>query len=1167
MPGDAVGTGAPQVAVLGPLEVSTPAGAVLPVRGTKQRALLSLLVLHRNRAVSASRLVHGLWGDHAPRGAEVTLRSHVSHLRPRLAEAGLGGALTSGPAGYRIALAPGQVDVDRFEDLAGRAQESLGLGFPGRAAALVRQAQGLWRGAPFDDLEDVEAAAAEAARLEELRLGSFEVLASAELASGRHREIVADLEALVDAHPFREGFCAQLMVALYRSGRQSEALAAYAAARERLADELGLDPGPELQALSQRVLRQDPVLLGDADVPAAAAPRAAAGVRPVRRPPDAVFAALARARLVGRATEAGRVATAWQAVAHGGRRLVLLSGDAGIGKSHLAAGIVQRATDEGAVVLVGRCDAAAVPYEPVASALRSSPEVEEVLHDAPASVAGELAPLLDGPRAAEADPARAAGVGSEGSQDPELSLYSAVTVVLRRLAAVRPVVVVVENAERIDRASALLLRHALTRLPSGILIVVTFRDPPGGRHPPLLELLGNLDPAVEVDRITLGPLNPLELADLVRDTVPDIDGHAERFWQHTGGNPFYAKEMAQVLAEGGADRHAWDVPLGVRDVLRHRLTALSEPTREVLPVAAVLGSTVDVELLAQVVRLPEDRVGEALDEAVAEGLLVESGSSWQGGYTLPHDLVRDALRSTLTGFTLRSLHLRAAEALMSRRGGLGAGSGAIAAHLRAAGPAADPAETARYSLEAAAELRSVYAWDEAVEHAEAAVRLLEPGPAGPAATAALTAGLTRLRSGRGYHEGVALLEVALRQYLRAGDEAAAGAVHSRIGGALCLHHSVMDVPRALEHFAAAERLLPAAQTVYHLHRGRSHAAMLGLRTGLLGEAAARAETIATTLGRRDLTVLTGWAAGWAALNEGRLADAAATWERAWATAHELADPYLGWSPVNAAALAANAYLLDPETARAWCRRGLGQPRFTAFTDPHGAVVDQLALALAAMGDLEGARGAAERLPEDAVANRMLLFLDGQWERAERSWAAAAASDESAGDLHDAALNLRWLATARLALGDDGGARAALGRALSLACEGPQVPTELDVRAVLAQVLAADDHPAAEEHLARCEEILAGGERWCGAAGQVELARAAVAAGRGDDALSDDAAARAVDVFAAYRLPWRRAAALQWWAGLLDRRGSHAEALKRRREGHEVLTGIGAADRWLQDGRR
>ena len=149
--------------------------------------------------------------------------------------------------------------------------------------------------------------------------------------------------------------------------------------------------------------------------------------------------------------------------------------------------------------------------------------------------------------------------------------------------------------------------------------------------------------------------------------------------------------------------------------------------------------------------------------------------------------------------------------------------------------------TARFDLLAAAEAASAFAWDDALDHAEAAVALLDAtGPASAHARAAVSAAMLWLRSGRGHHRALALLESALPEYLAAGDDEAAGAVHSRIGSALCLHHSVMDIPRALEHFDAAERLLTSPETEYHLHRGRAQAAMTGLRTDVLERAAARA---------------------------------------------------------------------------------------------------------------------------------------------------------------------------------------------------------------------------------------------------------------------------------------------------------------------------------------
>ena len=193
----------------------------------------------------------------------------------------------------------------------------------------------------------------------------------------------------------------------------------------------------------------------------------------------------------------------------------------------------------------------------------------------------------------------------------------------------------------------------------------------------------------------------------------------------------------------------------------------------------------------------------------------------------------------------------------------------VAVHLQAAGSVADPLEAAEWSLRAAQEASAVYAWDEAIQHADAAADLLQGNASDERlAEVAVVAANLRLRSSRGFDQAVTLLETALRRYLAAGMDSAAGTVHSRIGGALSLHHSVMDIPRALEHFEAAERLLGDSDRAFHVNRGRSQAAMFGLRTDVLGAAADKAASIAAEMGRRDLAVFAGWAQAWAAVNEG-----------------------------------------------------------------------------------------------------------------------------------------------------------------------------------------------------------------------------------------------------------------------------------------------------------
>jgi YVTN family beta-propeller protein len=229
---------------------------VLDLGGRKPAALLALLVLHANEGVSVDRLIDELWGEDPPRTARKSLQVHVSRLRKELGD----GMLETLPHGYALRLERGQVDLYRFEDLLERGRAALQRDNPGEAAAVLREALALWRGAPLAGLEAEPFARGAAARLDDLRLVATELRIDADLALGRHAGLVGELERLVTEQPFREGFRRQLMLALYRSERQAEALAAYRAARRTLIEELGVEPGPELRALESAILRHDPAL-------------------------------------------------------------------------------------------------------------------------------------------------------------------------------------------------------------------------------------------------------------------------------------------------------------------------------------------------------------------------------------------------------------------------------------------------------------------------------------------------------------------------------------------------------------------------------------------------------------------------------------------------------------------------------------------------------------------------------------------------------------------------------------------------------------------------------------------------------------------------------------------------------------------------------------------
>ena len=241
--------------ILGPLHISRD-GRQLGLGGHRQKVVVCLLLLHANEVISAEQIIDVLWGEAAPATARKALQVYISRLRRILGA----GVLETRAPGYLIRVQDGELDVQRFERLVAQGKHALATGDPGRAAALLRTALVLWRGPALADVMYEPFAQAEAGRLEELRLSCLEERIEADLALGRHADLVGELEVLTERHPYRERLSGRLMLALYRSGRQAEALEVYRRSHGRLVDELGIEPGPELRSLASRVLNQDPSL-------------------------------------------------------------------------------------------------------------------------------------------------------------------------------------------------------------------------------------------------------------------------------------------------------------------------------------------------------------------------------------------------------------------------------------------------------------------------------------------------------------------------------------------------------------------------------------------------------------------------------------------------------------------------------------------------------------------------------------------------------------------------------------------------------------------------------------------------------------------------------------------------------------------------------------------
>ena len=254
-----------QFRILGPLEVWDEGGEV-SLGGAKPRALLALLLLHPNEVVPADRLIDELWGEDSPERAAAALRVNVSRLRKALAQ----DVLKTRSPGYVVRVEHDELDLHRFERLVDEGRSLLARGLADGASERLRDALSLWRGPALADFSYESFAQPAVARLEEIRLAALELRMEADLALGRHDELVGDLEALVAEHGHRERLRRYLMIALYRAGRQADALSAYQDARRIFVDELGIDPSPALQELERAILRQDPALEVEAPAPARA---------------------------------------------------------------------------------------------------------------------------------------------------------------------------------------------------------------------------------------------------------------------------------------------------------------------------------------------------------------------------------------------------------------------------------------------------------------------------------------------------------------------------------------------------------------------------------------------------------------------------------------------------------------------------------------------------------------------------------------------------------------------------------------------------------------------------------------------------------------------------------------------------------------------------------
>ncbi len=607
--------------ILGPVEVMHDGQTVAP-GSPKQRALLVNLIVHHGKVVSRDRLIEDLWAGSPPSTGLGVLQNYISQLRKVL---GTTVVVTQG-TGYLLDVDPDSIDSVRFERLVEQGRTALQAGDPSHAGQVVGEALGLWRGPALADIAAEAFAQAEISRLHELRAVAVELGLEAQIARGRHREAVGAGEAAVAEHPFRERLWWLLMLALYRSGRQADALRAYQRARTALRDELGLEPGSELRDLEAAILDQrrdlDELLV-------TTTPRR----RVARHPRPATS-------LLGRAEEWSAIEAFLDGTADTAGELLLLVGEPGIGKTRLLEEAQRHVEGRGGIVIAGRGFEAerGRPYGVWVDALRSAPlpELDRNLRTA-------LAPLLP-------------ELGGAPTQlDDPNRLYDAVARLLSMLADKVPVAVLVDDVQWLDEPTFMLLHFAVRHLAASVAFVAAARPAELDENRASARVVQALRRDGALSELFVGPLTPASIAQLTEPIAPGAD--TEEIARATHGNPLFALEMARALARGGESL------TGRLDALiGDRLARLDESAGVLVPWAAAFGRGVPPAVLAQLVEREPAELFEPIGMLERHGVL---RSDDDGHVDFVHDLVRRAAYQRLSTSRRTMLHARISAVLGS----------------------------------------------------------------------------------------------------------------------------------------------------------------------------------------------------------------------------------------------------------------------------------------------------------------------------------------------------------------------------------------------------------------------------------------------------------------------------------------------------------------------
>ena len=828
------------------------------LRGRQVRLLLAYLVLNRDRPIGRDELVEALWPRQAPVARDAALRTLLSRLRTAIGSDSL-----TGRDELSLSLPePVWVDIEAAGAELQRARLALARGDSRSAWGLAQiplniAGRGLLAGHQAGWLE------ASRRELHDVRLDALEVIGAAGLrmGSGQAASVERSARALIDAEPYRESGYVLLMDALALRGNVAEGVRVFERLRGLLRDELGTTPSPEAIAAHERLLH-----------PRGAPPPALGEVGPesgVALPAE--LRDRGQAPLVGRVAELAELARLWEGARRGtspsgapqvvpggaGRQIVVLSGDAGIGKTSLAAELAKRAHEQGGVVLAGHSqEEGLAPYQPFLEALSHyfAAATPDALLPAAREYGPELARLIPELRR------RVPELEHPGPTEPEIDryrLFEAVVGLLKGIAEQAPILLVLDDLHWADQPTLLLLRHlARAREPARLLILVAYRSERTDLW--VMDTLADLRREGLLTTLQVGGLLARETAELVRRRAGVTPSHALARALHTEteGNPFYVEEIVRNLVGAGVDvsqataseLSRFRLPEGVGQVVARRLSRLAPGTVEWLRVAAVIGRDFDLALLDQVVGLPEDDSLAALEEALTVGLLIESDLvPAPVRYSFSHALIRDAIYESMSAPRRQRIHRRVGEALEA------AGDAPVrtlALHFTRAADAENADRAVAYAEAAAAEASALLAHEEAAQHYLRALEVLARfrPDSGQRLGLLNSLGEALVRSGERPEAWNAFREAA-RLAREKGDTAALA--RAAIGA------SRVDVPQAgvveVELIEMLERALEGTRDDVSLTRVQLLACLAGALSysperGRMRELAAQAQRIADALG-------------------------------------------------------------------------------------------------------------------------------------------------------------------------------------------------------------------------------------------------------------------------------------------------------------------------------